>query len=87
MIRQARTSDTVLVKSREMTSRSQTLALLLGREGVKTTENKPKYIQYLLQYNTVLAANFSKSDSSYKQKLWTNQPGGYKEMSSILADQ
>jgi hypothetical protein len=40
MIRQARTSDTVLVKTREMTGRTQTLQWWLGGEGVKTTENK-----------------------------------------------
>jgi hypothetical protein len=38
--RQARTGDTVLVKSREMTGRSQKLPLGLGGAGVKTTENK-----------------------------------------------
>jgi hypothetical protein len=32
MVRQARTGDTVLVKSREMTSRSQTLPWWLGEE-------------------------------------------------------
>jgi hypothetical protein len=36
MERQARTADTMLVKSREMTGRTQ----WLGGEGVKTTENK-----------------------------------------------
>ncbi len=40
MIRQARIGDTVLVKSREMTGRTETLPLWLGGEGVKTTENK-----------------------------------------------
>ncbi len=40
MDRQARTHDTVLVKSREMTGRSQTLPCWLGGEGVKTTEIK-----------------------------------------------
>jgi hypothetical protein len=40
MDRQARTRDTVLDKSREMTERSQTLPLWLGGGGVKTTENK-----------------------------------------------
>jgi hypothetical protein len=40
MIRQARTFDTVLVKSRDMTSRTQTLPCWLGGKGVKTTENK-----------------------------------------------
>jgi hypothetical protein len=40
MDRQARTSDTVLVKSREMTGRSQTLPRWLGKGGEKTTENK-----------------------------------------------
>jgi hypothetical protein len=38
--RQACARDTVLVKSREMTSRSQTLPWWLGGGGVKTTENK-----------------------------------------------
>jgi hypothetical protein len=40
MDRQARTSDTVLVKSREMTCRTQTLRWWLEGEWVKTTENK-----------------------------------------------
>jgi hypothetical protein len=40
MIRQARTGDTVLAKSRETTGRTQTLPWWLGGEGVKTTENK-----------------------------------------------
>jgi hypothetical protein len=40
MIRQARTGDTLLAKSREMTSRTQTLPWWLEIEGVKTTENK-----------------------------------------------
>jgi hypothetical protein len=37
---QARTGDTVLVMGIEMTGRSQTLPSWLGREWVKTTENK-----------------------------------------------
>jgi hypothetical protein len=36
----ARTGDTVLVKSIEMTGRSKTLPWLLAGEKVKTTENK-----------------------------------------------
>jgi hypothetical protein len=40
MDRQARTGDTELVKSREMTGWSQTLPWWLVEEGVKTTENK-----------------------------------------------
>jgi hypothetical protein len=40
MIRQARTGDIVLVKSREITGRSQTLSWWRRGEGVKTTENK-----------------------------------------------
>jgi hypothetical protein len=41
MIRQTRTGDTVLVKSREMTGRTQALQCWLGgKRGVKTTENK-----------------------------------------------
>ncbi len=44
MIRQARTGDTVLDKSREMTGRNQTLPWWLGKEGVKTTENQILYI-------------------------------------------
>jgi hypothetical protein len=39
-IGQARTRDTVLVKSREMTGRNQTLPWCLGGEGVKATKNK-----------------------------------------------
>jgi hypothetical protein len=38
MDRQARTGETVLDKSREMTGRSQTLPWWLGGGGVKTTE-------------------------------------------------
>jgi hypothetical protein len=42
MDRQLRTGDTVLVNSREMTGRSQTLPWLLGEvgEGAKTTGGK-----------------------------------------------
>jgi hypothetical protein len=40
MIMQARTGDTVLVKSREMTGRTQILTWCLGEGGVKTTEYK-----------------------------------------------
>ena len=40
MIRQDRTGDTVLVKMREMTDRSQALPWGQGGGGVKTTENK-----------------------------------------------
>ena len=40
MIRKARTGDTMLVKSREMIGRTQTLPWWLGGEGVKTTGNK-----------------------------------------------
>jgi hypothetical protein len=40
MDRRVRTGDTVLVKRREMTGRTQTLPWWLGREEVKTTENK-----------------------------------------------
>ncbi len=44
MDRQTRTGDTVLVKSREVTGRSQILPWWLGGEGVKTTEIKIQYI-------------------------------------------
>jgi hypothetical protein len=40
MIRQARTGDTVLVKSREMRGGTQTLPRWLGGEGIKRTEIK-----------------------------------------------
>jgi hypothetical protein len=40
MIRQARTGDTLLGKSKEMTGRTQTLSRWLEGRGVKTTENK-----------------------------------------------
>jgi hypothetical protein len=40
MDRQASNGDTVLVKSREMTGRAQTLPWWLEGERVKTTENK-----------------------------------------------
>jgi hypothetical protein len=43
MIRQACSFDAMLVKSREMTGKTQKLLWWLGVEGVKTTENK-KYI-------------------------------------------
>ncbi len=53
MIRQAqaatRTGDTVLVKSRDMTGRAQTLSCWLRGEGVKTTENK---IDWLCWYRS-----------------------------------
>jgi hypothetical protein len=41
MDRQARTGDTVLSKSREMTGKSQTPPSLLGGEGVKTKDIGP----------------------------------------------
>jgi hypothetical protein len=41
MIRKARTGDTVLVKSREMTGGTQTLPWWLGGEGIKRTESTP----------------------------------------------
>jgi hypothetical protein len=40
MDRQGRTGDTLLVKSREMTGRTQTLPRWLRGEEVKTTENE-----------------------------------------------
>ncbi len=41
MDRQARTYDTVLVRSREMAGRSQNTAVVaVGGEGVKTTDSK-----------------------------------------------
>ncbi len=40
MDRQARTGDTVLVKSRDMTGRSQTLPCKMDGDGVKTTDIK-----------------------------------------------
>jgi hypothetical protein len=42
MDRQARPRDTVLVKSREVKIRSQTLPWWLEKGGAKTTENKIK---------------------------------------------
>jgi hypothetical protein len=44
MDRQARTGDTVLVKSREMTGREPSTAMWMNGGGVKTTENKILYI-------------------------------------------
>ncbi len=52
MIRKARTGDTVSVKSREMTGRSQILPWWLWRKGVKTTENK------ILSQNTKILSVF-----------------------------
>ncbi len=49
MDRRVCTGDTVLVKSREMTGRSQILRRWLGGGGVKTTENK---INWPLWFNT-----------------------------------
>ncbi len=40
------TGDTVLVRSREMTGRGQTLPRWLGRGGVKTTENKINWLRW-----------------------------------------
>jgi len=45
--RQARNGDTLLVKSREMTGRTQTLVWWFGGEGVKTTENKVKWGKFV----------------------------------------
>ncbi len=47
MDRQARTGNTVLVKSREMTGRSQTLPWWLWEGGVKTTENKIRWLRWV----------------------------------------
>jgi hypothetical protein len=56
MDRQARTGDTVLVKSREMTGggKSQTLPWWLGGGGVKTTENKIHWPRWSIVAHTVL---------------------------------
>jgi hypothetical protein len=62
---QARTGDTVLVKSREMTGRTQTLPWWLREEGVKTTEKNilhwphcplpfPQTHQRFFPYSTVV---------------------------------
>jgi hypothetical protein len=55
MIRQARTGVTMLVKSREMTGRTQTLPWWLGWEGVKAMENKYRWPRWVWQvkYHTV----------------------------------
>ncbi len=50
VIRQARTGDTVLVKSREMTGSTQTLPWWLWGEGEKTTENKLRWPRCLFLY-------------------------------------
>ncbi len=48
MIKQTRTDDTVLVKSKEMAGRTQKLSMVAGgREGVKTTENKMHWPRWL----------------------------------------
>jgi hypothetical protein len=59
MDRQARTGDTVLVKSREMTGRSQILLWWQGGGGAKTTENKILWpcwlgLYSILRWNKVL---------------------------------
>ncbi len=54
MDRQARTTDTVLVKSREMKGRSQTLPWWLWDGGVKTTENKIHWLRWV----SAIFANF-----------------------------
>ncbi len=48
MDRQALSGDAVLVKNREMTGRSQRLPWWLRGEGVKTTENKIRWLRWLL---------------------------------------
>ncbi len=52
MIREDRTVDTVLVKSREMTDRTQSMPRSVWGKGVKTTENKIHWIRWVnkLQY-------------------------------------
>jgi hypothetical protein len=47
MDRQARTRDTALAKSRELTGRSQTQPWWLGGVGVKTKENKVHWPRYM----------------------------------------
>jgi hypothetical protein len=51
MDRQALAGVTMLVKSREMTGRSQTLAWWLGEEGVKTTEIKIHWLRWPRGYS------------------------------------
>jgi len=50
MDRQARTGDSVLVKSREMTGRSQSLPGWLGKGEVKTTENKTHWPRWAIEH-------------------------------------
>jgi len=47
MVRQARIGDTALVKSREMTGRTQTLPWWLEEEEIKTIENKIHWFRCL----------------------------------------
>jgi hypothetical protein len=63
MDRQARTRDTVLVKSREMTGRSHTLPWWLEAAGVKTTENKIPWPRWL-----------PSSLTHYELKITINRP-------------
>jgi hypothetical protein len=56
MDRQARTGDTVLFKSREMTEEDPITAVAAGGEGVKTTENMSPP---LLQNHVLVALNGS----------------------------
>ncbi len=76
MIRQARTGDTVLVKSREMTGRTQTLPWWLRGEGIKnrkTTENKihwPRSLWYILKANQYCRRKPTAFVCSGRQKTW-----------------
>ncbi len=67
MDRQARTGETVLVISRDMKGRTQTLSWVAGGRMGKD-DRKKKYIGPVVLYCSFIS-------------------GGYKEMSSILADQ
>ncbi len=53
MDRQARTSDTLLVKSRELTGRSQTLLWWLDGGGMKTAENKKYWLRFSLHFDCI----------------------------------
>ncbi len=70
MERQAHTGNTELVKSREMTGRSQTLPWWLRRGGVKTTENQIASSPHLGWVKFCPGLFSSLSASLWKRQMW-----------------